>query len=109
VTLSAMHIRTVVTGALIILMAAIGAPGLAHADSDSYRFLDFLARNGEDVSNPEIQYAAIDYGYSICNLYRVSQSNDQVLQTMMRGSQNVAVFSVGSVLYLCPELKYLLP
>ena len=57
----------------------------------------------------EVQYAAIDYGYAICDLYRVSQSNDEVLQTLMRGSQNVAVYSVGSVLYLCPELDYLLP
>ena len=102
-------IKATLVTTLIAFGAAMGAPALAHADSDSYGFIDYLARQGEDVSTPEVQYAAIDYGYSICNLYEVSQSNDHVLQVMMRGSQNVAVYTVGSVLYLCPELEYLLP
>jgi hypothetical protein len=102
-------IKASMIAALITMGAAISAPTLAHADSDSYGYLDYLMRNGEDVSTPEVQYAAIDYGYSICNLYRVSRSNAVVLQTMMQGSQNVPVYTVGSVLYLCPEWEYLLP
>jgi hypothetical protein len=102
-------IKAIMIAAVITIGAATSAPALAHADSDSYGYVDYLMRHGEDVSTPEIQYAAIDYGYSICNLYRASRSNDVVLQTLMQGSQNVPVYSVGSVLYLCPEWQYLLP
>lgn len=101
--------RAGLVAAVMAVTGAIAAPAGAHADADSYGFLDFLSRNGEDVSSAEVQFAAIDYGYAICNLYRVSQSNDHVLRTMMRGTQNAALYSVGSVHYLCPEWEFLLP
>lgn len=100
-------IKTVPAGALIAVGAVIGAPV---ANAGPSEFINFLVRNGEDMSSTEVQYAAVNFGYAICGLYEASQSNDHVVMTMMRtGQQNIAAFTVGSVLDLCPQWEYLLP
>jgi hypothetical protein len=102
-----MMIKTLLMGVLIAMGAMIGAPT---ANAGPSEFIDFLVRNGEDMSGTEVQYAAIDYGLAICNLYRVSQSNDHVVTQMLRnGEDNISAYTVGSVLHLCPEWRYLLP
>lgn len=98
---------------LILVATAVGAlfASAPVANADEYGYLDWLADEGEDVSTYEIQRAAVNYGYAICNLYRASQSNSHVLNFMMeRGNMTddqIALYTIASVRELCPHLGYL--
>jgi hypothetical protein len=99
-------IKAILASGLLAVGVAVGAPTLAHADSESY--IDYLARHGENVAAPDVQLAAVDLGYATCDLYRTADNREYV-----RGHLNSDAvyrnFSVGAVLHLCPDLMYLLP
>jgi hypothetical protein len=100
---------------LVLIAAIVGlgllGPARANADIDSEGFLNWLSSHGEDTSTAEIRFRSVDLGMAICNLYATSGSNDEVNRTVVRdqGPQSAAVWTVGSVLYLCPQYRYLLP
>ena len=82
------------------------------ASADEYGYLEWLAEEGEDVSTYEIRQAAVEYGYAICNLYQVSQSDDHVLDFMMSRrtmtDDQIALYTLVSIRELCPHLEYLI-
>lgn len=94
------------------LFAALGLalmPGAtAHAD-DSAAFISYLASNGQDVSTPELSYAAIDYGRAICDLLEANQSVSLTLDFLVNRQQRpqplpeARMWLIGSVSYLCPD------
>ncbi|ABM14671.1 DUF732 domain-containing protein [Mycolicibacterium vanbaalenii] len=90
---------------------ALGSSGVAHAQPDYRGFVDFLYRHGEPVDDDGVRDAAINYGLAICDLYASSRSNEYVLMKLDKNGRrdDTAVYTVGSVRYLCPEYGYLLP
>lgn len=90
-------------------VAVLAAP-IAHAGTDE--FINYLARNGEDVSGHEVQLAQIDLGLALCNMVRASGRGVYAMDSLMRNgrhsAENAAMWVVGSVNYLCPEYKHLL-
>jgi hypothetical protein len=76
---------------------------------NSAAFVDFLASNGENVSTPELSYAAIDYGRQICDVLTANQSVSQTLDFMVNRQPRPQSFEsarkwlIGSVSYLCPD------
>lgn len=101
--------RLIIGGLAALAIGLTGAP-VAHANGID--FIDWLESHGEHAGNARIAGAELDMGYAICNLYEAAQSNDVVNQSMQRNGhspENAAIWTVGSVLYLCPQYKYLLP
>jgi hypothetical protein len=101
---------------LSLIAAAVVGLGVlsssATARADTAEFLTYLGSNGEDVSSAEVREAQINLGLAICNLYATSLNNRAVMQTMMDNGQStheIAVWTVGSVMYLCPQYNDLLP
>lgn len=101
---------------LVLIAAIVGlgllCPARAAADVDSEGFVNWLSNHGEDTSTAEIRFRSVDLGMAICNLYATSESNDAVIREMARNghdTQSAAVWTVGSVRYLCPQYRYLLP
>ena len=90
-------------------------PAVASADTLG-PFIDYLDRNGVDVSTMEVQDTSIELGQAICDLYRTSlrvgsNPNHEAMALLERGhtSDEAAVWVVGSVNYVCPQFVYLLP
>jgi hypothetical protein len=100
---------------LLIATAVVGLATLAPtptALADTASFIADLERNGEDSSTAEIRSAQIDVGLAICNLYATAGSNREVERTMAANGdspRHIAVWTVASVLYLCPQYEDLLP
>jgi hypothetical protein len=100
---------------LLIATAVVGLVMLAPTPTALADTADFIAdseRNGEDSTTEEIRSAEIDLGMAICNLYATSGSNREVERTMAAKGDNphhIAVWTVASVLYLCPQYEDLLP
>jgi hypothetical protein len=88
---------------------AAGAPS-AHVDATE--FLDYLNRNGvRDEGDLQVREAEVNMGLTICNMYATLGSNALVNRTLAQQnnpSLNPAVWTVGSVSYLCPQYRSLL-
>jgi hypothetical protein len=99
---------------LSLIVAAVISFGVltptATAGANTDEFIDYLVRHGEDSSTSEIQMAEVNLGVAICNLYATSLSNRAVMNTMLaqgHTTDEVAMRTVGSVEYLCPQYEYL--
>ena len=98
--------KALLASGLLTVAVAVGAPALAHADSESY--INYLVSHGEDVTTTDTQLAAVDVGYATCDLFRTADSRNFVREHLNKDTV-YRNFSIGAVLHLCPDLIYLLP
>jgi Protein of unknown function (DUF732) len=101
----------IAAAAIIVTPMVLAAP--AHADAAD--FIDYLERNGIPSPTRAIAADAVDLGNAICGLYSANVDAGRnpkravMAQLAEDGNSNPAVWTVGSVTYLCPQYEYLLP
>jgi NO-binding membrane sensor protein with MHYT domain len=101
--------RLLLIASAVVSLAVLAPSATAHADTDE--FIDYLIRHGEDSPTAEIQMAQVNLGMAICNLYATSMSDRHVVNTMRAQgdtTDEIAMWTYGSVTYLCPQYEDLL-